>query len=203
MTQLDFWRDRYQSQNTPWDLGAASPHFTRWLQHWDPEQFPVGRMAVLGCGRGHDAALFAQAGFDTVGFDYAPEAIAEAQRLYPNLGQFIQADIFALPQAPSPWGASFDYVLEHTCFCAIPPARRIDYANTVHHLLKPNGYLIGIFWENGEADGPPFNTTEAEAHQFFNPDTGFKAIMTQPNPAQGRRSGTERLMIFQNQKTAP
>jgi methyl halide transferase len=38
-------------------------------------------MAVLGCGRGYDALLFASHGFEVVGFDFAPMAIAQAHSL--------------------------------------------------------------------------------------------------------------------------
>ena len=39
---------------------------------------------------------------------------------------------------------SFDYLLEYTCFCAIDPQRRTDYADLVARLLKTNGHYIDL-----------------------------------------------------------
>jgi hypothetical protein len=42
---------------------------------------PRGRVAVPGCGRGHDARFLASHGYETVGFDFAAPAVDEARRL--------------------------------------------------------------------------------------------------------------------------
>ena len=39
---------------------------------------------------------------------------------------------------------SFDYLLEYTCFCAIDPKRRTEYADLVDRLLKPGGTYIDL-----------------------------------------------------------
>jgi SAM-dependent methyltransferase len=194
MHQVDFWRDRYQRGETPWDLGAGSPHFRDWLSRHDPEIFPPGKTAVLGCGRGHDAALFAAAGFDVVGFDYAPEAIAEAQRLYDGKVRFEQADIFALADRQSPWAHAFDYVVEHTCFCAIHPSERPAYVQSVATMLKLGGYLLGVFWEHDKTDGPPFSTPENEIKSAFSND--FELLSVETREPVADRSGMERLCVL-------
>jgi SAM-dependent methyltransferase len=193
MLNMDFWQNRYDSGNTPWDLGQASPHFVNLLQS-QPHWLIPGKISVLGCGRGHDAALFAKAGFETVGFDYAPGAIQEAQTHYGQIAQFQQANIFDLADPHSPWTEQFDYLLEHTCFCAILPKERPDYVKSVHNLLKPGGSLIGVFWEHDDTDGPPFSTTEAQLREAFQP--GFEVISIQAlTPAEDRK-GIERLVIL-------
>lgn len=193
MLNMDFWQNRYDTGNTPWDLGQASPHFVALLQN-QPDWLKPGKIAVLGCGRGHDAALFAQTGFEAVGFDYAPGAIQEAQAHYGLLAQFQQANIFDLADPNSPWASQFDYVLEHTCFCAILPEERPAYVKSVHNLLKPNGLLIGVFWEHDDTDGPPFSTPEAHIHDAF--QTGFEVISIQPLTPADDRKGTERLVVL-------
>jgi SAM-dependent methyltransferase len=196
--QADFWRGRYQTGETPWDLGGPSPHFQDWLTHRDPEAFPVGKMAVLGAGRGHDAALFARAGFDVTGFDYAPEAVAEALRLYAQIDlgkiRFEAVDIFDLAAAHSPWTGAFDYVLEHTCFCAITPAERPAYVRSVRNILKPGGQLLGVFWEHAEKDGPPFSTPPSELRAAF--AEGFECLSMEDKEPTPGRSGTERLVLI-------
>ena len=72
------WARAYDAGLTPWDLrGAAEPlrvlaaegYFSR----LDLPQ-PV-RVAVPGCGRGHDLKVFAELGMEVTGFDLAEDAV--------------------------------------------------------------------------------------------------------------------------------
>jgi SAM-dependent methyltransferase len=68
----------------------------------------------------------------------------------------------------------FDWVFEHTCFCAIQPDRREDYVRRVGELLKPGGHLLAIFFLNPEHDesdagGPPFGCGLDELDALFSP----------------------------------
>lgn len=191
MISVDFWQNRYETEETPWDLGGPSPHWMELLAA-KPEWLKPGKMAVPGSGRGHDAALFGQANFDVVGFDYSPGAVERANKLYDKIAKFEQADIFNL--ATSPWAGQFDYVLEHTCFCAILPKQRTDYVQNMQALLKPGGYLFGIFWEHGDPDGPPFSTNPKELETLFG--TSFELISSADKTPASDRSGIERLVVF-------
>ncbi|BAZ40463.1 thiol methyltransferase 1-like protein [Calothrix sp. NIES-4101] len=70
------WEQRYQESRDRWDLGCPAPPLINLLASAQAPQ--PGRMAVLGCGSGQDAMLFSVAGFDVVGFDFAPSTIAKA-----------------------------------------------------------------------------------------------------------------------------
>ena len=39
----------------------------------------------------------------------------------------------------------FDYIVEYTFYCAIPPERRKKYIDVIYELLKNSGELVGIF----------------------------------------------------------
>jgi SAM-dependent methyltransferase len=197
MLDVHFWENRYITQNTGWDLAGPSPHFVALLKN-PPECLKPGAMAVLGCGRGHDAALFAQHGFQVTGFDYASSAVQEARQRYGQWADFQQVDIFTLSHPDSPFAHQFDYVLEHTCFCAILPKQRTDYLKTVTHLLKPGGSLIGVFWEHDDPDGPPFSSTLEEINTLFGHDFDISSL-EERQPANSRR-GIERLMILRRKK---
>ena len=69
----DFWENRYQTQDMPWEKGAPSPGLVDFLAA-HPE-LPRGTVCVPGCGTGHDVRAWAQAGFDAYGFDIAPSGI--------------------------------------------------------------------------------------------------------------------------------
>ncbi len=180
----DFWEQRYQDGRTGWDLGQPAPPFVRLL---DSDQAPTpGRIAVLGAGRGYDAVLFADRGFEVVGFDLAPSAIAAATQLAQARhlpAQFLQRNIFDLP---SEFAGQFDYVLEHTCFCAIAPDQRDAYVQVAHRLLRPSGELIALFWAHQMPGGPPFGSTVDELHQRFMPLFDIIEFAPATNSVAGR-----------------
>jgi len=187
----EFWETLYLQQDTPWDLGQPAPPFEKLLAVRG-QSLVRGKMAVLGCGRGHDAALFARYGFDVTGFDMAPKAIEEAKGLYGHQVRFIQADIFRLDPV---YFGQFDWVLEHTCFCAISPSLRRAYAKTVTQLLKPGGGLIGLFWAHGRIGGPPYSTSRNELDQLFSPNFRIQLLEKTPFSVSDRQ-GQEFLGIF-------
>jgi SAM-dependent methyltransferase len=156
-------------------------------------------MAVLGSGHGHDALWFAEHGFEVVGFDFASSAIEIATataRLRGLSAQFLQRDIFALPEE---FSHDFDYVLEHTCYCAILPEQRADYVRVVRSILRPQGELIGLFWAHDRPSGPPFGTSSDEILQHFMPN--FKVIsILQPTNSIETRKDEEYLVRFRVQQ---
>ena len=61
----------------------------------------------------------------------------------------------AAPQA-------FDWLFEHTLFCAIEPGRRDDYMQAVMRWLKPDGQFLGVHYMLREGEGPPYGVTQEE-----------------------------------------
>jgi methyl halide transferase len=193
----DFWEGRYQEGTARWDLGQPAPPFVRLLKNADAPK--PGKIVVLGAGNGHDALLFAERGFEVTGFDFAPSAIAHATQAAQVRGltaQFLQRDIFQLGQE---FGDRFDYVLEHTCFCAIDPSQRAAYVDLVRSLLQPQGQLIALFWVHTRLGGPPYGTTYQEILERFTP--GFELIFAeQPTDSIDSRKDEEYLVRFRVKK---
>ena len=190
----EYWEHRYQEGTTRWDLGKASPPLVSLLNSSDVS-LKTGRVAVLGCGRGYDAMLFSDYGFDVIGFDFAPLAIAEATTLAQanqNSAQFLQRDIFNLA---SGFPSYFDYVIEHTCFCAIDPNKRSDYVKLVRQILQPEGELIGIFFTHSRSGGPPFGITTEAIKQYFEADFEILSLVPVTNSVP-ERQGEEHLGHF-------
>jgi len=194
--EAEYWEQRYHEGTDRWDIGQAAPPFVSLLN--SPHAPKPGRAAVLGCGRGHDAFLFAAHGFDVIGFDFAPAAIAAATTLgqsNQSQAQFFQRDIFDLA---AEFPSEFDYVIEHTCFCAIAPEQRPAYVQLVHSLLKPQGKLLALFFTHNRPGGPPFGITPAEIQQYFEPYFNLLALKPVPNSVP-ERQGEEHLGHFQRQ----
>lgn len=187
---VDFWSGRYQRCETPWDLGQVAPPFVETADALKAQIGPGAKVCVVGCGRGHEAAFFAEAGFTVTGLDFSPLAVAEATRLYGHQVQFVEADLFNLPKSLH---HQFDAVIEHTCFCAILPSRRPDYVRAIETLLKPGGTFLGLFFCHTEPDGPPYGSTEAELETLFCPPFTWESAHTPTNSTEAR-AGDERLV---------
>lgn len=161
----DYWEARYQAADMPWEKGAASPGLVDFLAA-HPE-LPRGTVCVPGCGTGHDAREFAAAGFATFGFDIAPSGILLAQEKTRQAGldaTFQLAD-FLHDEPPQ----KFDWLFEHTLFCAIQPKEREAYVRAVLRWLKPDGNYLAVNYLIPDLDGPPFGTTREEILRRFSP----------------------------------
>jgi len=190
------WEGMYEAGEDRWDIGGASPPLVAVLGRGEVE--PPGRALVPGCGRGHDARLLAERGFEAVGVDFAAAPIREARALAAAVGmkgvRFERRDLFALPRE---WDGTFDLVFEQTCFCAVNPARRDDYARAVHRVLRPGGLLLGLFFNIDSEEGPPFGTTPKEIrHRFV--ASGLFALEGARVPAESTqaRQGREWLAFL-------
>ena len=184
----DYWEQRYQTGDMSWEKGAPSPGLVDFLAA-HPE-LPRGSVCVPGCGTGHDAREFAKAGFAAFGFDIAPSAIRlamEKTRAAGPAAQFQRAD-FLRDDPPQ----LFDWIFEHTLFCAIQPDERDDYVRAVLRWLKPDGQYLAVNYLIVEDEaGPPFSVTRDELCRRFSPRFGLVADWiprSYPN-----RTGRERM----------
>ncbi|HEV8441020.1 MAG TPA: methyltransferase domain-containing protein [Methylomirabilota bacterium] len=194
-----FWEDLYAGGHDGWELGTPAPPLRAWLDGGGRFSTADGsgevRVAVPGAGRGHDARLLAQRGYRVWGFDFAPAAIARARALAEREGVMVsyeQRDVFTLARDHAGF---FDAVWEYTCFCAIDPARREEYARLLHAILRPGGTLLGCFYPLRDGDdGPPFPVSRPEIERLLAPH--FRIVESGP-PARSadRRRGLEWLVF--------
>ena len=161
------WDQSYQNNETPWERGEPAPPLVEYLESHSIS----GRVLVPGCGLGHDVRLVASMGCDALGLDLSETALNRA-RAYkdPEQGSVSYQLADMLDANNGIRGASFDYVFEDTCFCAIDPGLRKDYVNAVQRHLKPRGYFLAILFTNlDDPEGPPFATSHAEVENLYSP----------------------------------
>ena len=163
------WQRRYEENDTPWDKGAPAPPLVAYLR----ENSISGHVLVPGCGRGHEVRLLAmQPNTSVVGLDLSASAIAQAQSVpHPPTAAgkaiFLTGDFFHL--APDLTN-SFNWLVEHTCFCAIEPSQRSDYVLAAASALREGGKLFGIFYLNPDTKtGPPFAVSRDDLSALFDP----------------------------------
>lgn len=71
-----FWAQIDAAGRDGWELGRPAPPIARWLAG---RQVAGQRVPVVGCGRGHEARLFARAGARVVAVDLAEQAVVDAR----------------------------------------------------------------------------------------------------------------------------
>jgi hypothetical protein len=200
----NYWEHRYQTKDMPWEKGAPSPGLVDFLAaHTGLKR---GTVCVPGCGTGHDAREFAAAGFDTYGYDLAPSAIAIARGTPSTVSarledfhqhpgtvpgaplrlQFQLAD-FLREQPPQP----FDWLFEHTLFCAINPAERDEYVLAVLRWLRPGGNYLAVNYFIPDTDGPPFGVEREEIWRRFSPH--FELLAEWTPRSYPNRTNLERM----------
>ncbi len=174
------WDQLYHEQHTPWDKGHAAPPLLEWME--THPGLMRGSVLVPGSGTGHDVRAIAASDttLSVVGLDLSPKAV-EMASAYPSVGReyYETGDLFHLGK---PHRSRYDWVWEHTCFCAIDPEHRDAYVSAVHQALKPGGSFLGVFYLNPYDDehqpggGPPHGTSIGELVSRFVESGRFRLV---------------------------
>ena len=187
MSGFEHWEDCYQKKDTPWDKGEPSPGLVDFLK--EHQDLKLGTVCVPGCGMGHDAVAWSAKGFEVTGVDLAPTAVDRARNYASNQPHpcSFEACNF-LEESPD---ALFDWVFEHTFYCAIKPERRQDYLEAMQRWIRPGGYLLAVHYLIPDKDGPPFGTTRDEVFERFSKQ--FELIKEWVPRSYPNRTGLERM----------
>ncbi|MDF1853452.1 MAG: methyltransferase domain-containing protein [Verrucomicrobiales bacterium] len=195
------WDQHYLDEHTPWDKGEAAPPLLEWLSvHPGKIQ---GRVLVPGAGRGHDAAAIVAEteAREAVAIDISSTALKLAKELYcDDRLRFAREDLFDLPEDEL---GSYDWIWEHTCFCAIDPGLREDYVAAVHSALSPGGHLLAVFYldpyddEHQPGGGPPHGSSLEEIEKRFVSSGKFKILESYvPEKSYSGREELEQVVLL-------
>ncbi|TRX61721.1 methyltransferase domain-containing protein [Fulvivirga sp. M361] len=156
-----YWTQRYHNNQTQWDTGAVT---TPLKEYFDQLTDQTQRILIPGCGNAYEAAYLYQSGFkNVVIIDIAQQPLELFGANHPEFpkNRLICRDFFELED-------SFDLVIEQTFFCALHPSQRQAYAVKMHELLKPNGRLVGLLFEDElYTDHPPYGGSADEYQAYF------------------------------------
>ncbi len=165
MLDKNYWKTRWQTGQTGWDAGEATPPIRDFVDYLVQKNTDKSlRILIPGAGSGHEAVYFWANGFHNITVcDWAEEAIEQLKKQIPDLpeSQRIVGDFFGLT-------GTFDLIIEQTFFCALDPFLRPKYVEKCFQLLDTEGGISGVlFDQNFEKVGPPFGGTEDEYRQLF------------------------------------
>ena len=145
--------------------GFSDSDFRKWVE----AQAPLGRIGQTD--------------------DIAPTAVCLAREATIAAGlnaEFALAD-FLRSEPPQ----QFDWVFEHTLFCAIQPDERPLYCQSLLRWLKPQGYYLAVNYLIPDKEGPPFGTTREELWNRFSGD--FELLEEWVPRSYPNRTGLERM----------
>ena len=179
VSNSEFWNQCYIQNNVGWDLGGVTPVFKDWVDKLKTKS----KILVPGCGNGYDPLYFASLGHEVLAVDFSEKAINRIKRKSHEMKiniQTLRCNFFNLNNLIS---LEFDYIIEYTFFCAIDPAKRKEYSNIVHFLLKNSGSLVALFLplnKDISEGGPPFSVSKSDIEDTFSEK--FKLIKSLKHP---------------------
>ena len=156
----NYWNERYQTNQTGWDLGGVSPAIQQYI---DEGNIPKDSVVLIpGAGRAYEAKYMLDNGYTNIHvIDFAPELIAQLRVELPTTAlQLHCVDFFEHE-------GQYDFIIEQTFFCAIDPIKRNDYAQKMKSLLTPTGKLVGLLFNRAFEGGPPFGGSANEYNALF------------------------------------
>jgi len=148
------WEEHYATGDTPWDVGVADGHLTRFVESLGAAR---GKALEVGCGTGTNALWLAGRGFEVVAVDLSPLAVEKARAKAPPGASCRFEPLDFLAQAPP--GGPFDLVFDRGCFHVFDePGDRRRFAERVASVLAPRGLwlsLVGSTEGPERSEGPP------------------------------------------------
>ncbi len=133
-----FFEFQYRFGKPRWDTGVTPPEVVTLIENGS---LKGTRALDLGCGTGTNAIYLARNGFQVVGVDFSPRAIATARDKAKREGvsaDFHVGDVTRLDFLQEP----FDFVLDIGCFHSVAAERRQAYAAEMARLARPGALFM-------------------------------------------------------------
>jgi cyclopropane fatty-acyl-phospholipid synthase-like methyltransferase len=133
------YRLSYWLKMIPWDIGTTPPEVMDVL-----EAMPAGRALDLGCGTGTNVITMAKQGWEAIGLDYVPQAIALARRKAAQAGvadrvRLEVADVSRLAEMDLP---HCQFALDMGCFHGLSPEDQRRYVEGLARLMQTGGQFL-------------------------------------------------------------
>jgi methyl halide transferase len=181
-----YWSKRYQDKATGWDIGYPSTPLKEYLDQLTDKSI---RILIPGAGNAYEAEYLVENGFTQVyvmDISRIPlDNFAERNPDFPG-EQLIEADFFAHT-------GEYDLILEQTFFCSFEPtkANREGYAKKMFDLLKPNGKLVGVWFDiplvEGNMEKRPFGGSREDYLEYLRPYFDVRVFETCHNSIKPRK----------------
>ncbi|GAB5894749.1 class I SAM-dependent methyltransferase [Mycolicibacterium mageritense] len=168
---LSLFDEAYESRTAQWVIGEPQPAVV------DLERSGAFRGKVLdvGCGTGEHTMLLTRLGYDVLGIDFSPHAVAQATDNAARRGidaRFAVADAMQLGNGPR-----YDTILDSALFHIFDDADRPRYVASLHAACAPGGTVhVLALSDAGRGFGP--EVSEDVIRQAFGDGWELEALDT-------------------------
>lgn len=186
----DYWTEKYKANQLGWDMGSVSPPLKEYIDQLDHKGISI---LIPGAGNAYEAEYLYNSGFSNI--DVLDISQMPLENLISRVPDFpkerlIESDFFK-------WKKNYDLILEQTFFCALDPQMRDAYAKKMYELLKPEGKMVGLFFDFPLTEsGPPFGGSQQEYINTFKTWFEIRVLERCYNSVKPR-SGNELFLIFE------
>ena len=140
--QQHYWTQRYQEENTGWDIGYPSTPLKEYVDQLEDKNITI---LIPGAGNAYEAEYLWQRGFKKVFvMDISEFPLKKFKERIPDFPeeQLLLEDFFQHEN-------QYDLIIEQTFFCSFIPTdtNRNAYAKHMVKLLKSKGKLVGVWFD--------------------------------------------------------
>lgn len=191
--EQNYWTERYINQSMGWDIGYPSTPIKEYIDQLKDKTISI---LIPGAGNAYEAEYLWREGFKNVFvMDISEVPLKAFQKRNPDFpkSQVLLTDFFQHQ-------GLYDLILEQTFFCSFVPteANRNAYAQQMTNLLKPEGKLVGLWFDiplTGNLEKRPFGGTKELYLNYLEPC--FKTItFKRCHNSIAPRQGNELFGIF-------
>jgi SAM-dependent methyltransferase len=181
----EYWNFMYDEGTAPWLIGGPQPA----IVELERQGLIRGRVLEPGCGSGEHTILFTKLGYESLGVDLSPSAVAYARRTAVERGvpeaRFEVANMLRPEEHPFLAGG-FDTVVDVALFHGFgayggPEASRA-YAEVLHSITNP-GALVHILAHSDAAPGLSSSISDDVIRATFG--EGWEVESIEPTRYQG------------------
>jgi methyl halide transferase len=180
-----YWTERYQNQSIGWDIGSPSEPLKVYIDQLTNKNISI---LIPGAGNAYEAEYLIAQGFTQVFvMDISAIPLQNFKSRNPKFPkeQLLEANFFEHT-------GHYDLILEQTFFCSFEPTKenRNLYGKKMAQLLKPNGKLVGVWFNipliEGNMDKRPFGGSKTEYLNYLIPYFTVKTFETCYNSIKPR-----------------
>lgn len=192
MTNLnkDFWKERYETNQTGWDTGAITTPLKEYIDQLKDKNIKI---LIPGAGNSYEAEYLHKKGFTNVYvIDLVKAPLNSLLKRIPSFPKekLLQGDFFELEK-------QFELIIEQTFYCALQPKLRDKYVVKMAQLLREKGKIAGLLFQFPLTEqGPPFGGSKEEYQKRFSKQFHIKTLQTAHNSIKPRE-GKELFAIFE------
>jgi SAM-dependent methyltransferase len=163
--------DAYKTRTAPWVIGEPQPAIVE-LERAGRIR---GKVLDVGCGTGEHTILLTRFGYDVLGIDFSPQAVAQARQNAATNGvdaRFEVADALNLPVRPT-----YDTIVDSALFHIVDDADRARYVASLHGVCRPGAIVhVLALSDAGRGFGP--EVSEAVIREAFGDGWVLEALDT-------------------------